>query len=307
MRKLLLILFLYCGTAGYAQISIFQDADGESGFLFNQGGSEIIVSSGETSITYGFNKFVAKGGEPSENHGYGFNIEVAGANGVATVVEDGIFNPKGSLGGFYLKPLGKKSPSLMFMPYMNVSASTATVLNPENLDAGTETKDIFNYEVGISLSRNSSLPNNQPVIWGLTVNFGERANLSGIGPLTFKQNNTISGTSFFSEKEITGYDVSEFDQIDNLSTFNINFDYAIFLSNDPNTSNFLMALHLRHRQLGDNSVGKFGLGFYGSKGGAPQDIIGGVNIMYNDLYDTLDDFLNNYRNISINLVVGFKI
>jgi hypothetical protein len=70
--------------------------------------------------------------------------------------------------------------------------------------------------------------------------------------------------------------------------------------------NVLLAAHVRSFIIeGTNMVTNTGIGVYLAKDGAPSNVIGGINFILQDTFETIDT--SPFKNrISVNVVAGIK-
>jgi hypothetical protein len=297
------ILFLFNCRIN-AQTSAVQDATGEAAYKVF--GSAITINTSDENIS--FSHDILKRSNSKRFKRFGIMAKITPNEGIANLRNDDGFLIDGELGvyrgwkttsshraltGWSREIYASINGSVDRNKFYNINNSPDDLIYSKGY-AG------FKIELG-------SFGYYGDVLWGLSINAGNKTNVEDIDQKTISQ---LVMASNLDSLRITNneaaYDINEFKQ--NLTFVNINADGFYPLSTDSTLGNLYLGLHLRAKAMQDF---KFKLnpaiGLYISKVGAPQSIVIGLNLQMMDMFnaDKSDD--SSINRMVINLTAGFKL
>jgi len=249
---------------------------------------------------------------PDSGSSWGFNVNAKANNGISNVVKSGKLDPAGTVGLYWTGFL--PSSAINRIHYINlygsIESGNVTLLDTGDITSGSFQQNYVGFRFEIAYNRYGEL-SNSTTVFGVSTTLGQQNNSGSLSSIDFQNTTTLSTTgnqTLTRQNTISGINKDQF--LDNQSFFKLNADWGIYPRFLENL--VLLAAHWRSKSIlnSDNEqesklITNLGLGAYIVKDGAPSNIIGGVNLLVDDVFTVANNDSVNKR-ISINLVAGFK-
>jgi hypothetical protein len=317
MKKLLLLVLSLSSVALMAQSSLFQNSAGESAFKTT--GGNIILNTAEAAIKLNYAPMQSYGNYKTYG---GVSIDVKGNDGIAPIISDGVFDPKGSLGSFFTFYANSKKTVIVngisepiskykinyFTLSPRITRAKISLIDTADLFVQPVYKSVTGFVFEAAFSKigfigDINTKKHSSTVFGISVSAGVTDNSTDLGlskfDLVTTQYNSDSSAALINKMEISGHNKDAFDK--SISYGTLNADWGIYPYYFDRR--LVTAIHLRSRFTEAQSSTNIGIGLYLTKKGAPANIVGGVNFMITDVFGQIAD--TNLKNrTALNLVLG---
>ena len=317
MKKIILFLALVGISAGsFAQLSFFQDGNGEAAFQSSTG-STFLYSSSNDEIGFNLTSKLKQGctfsdwlgcrkcdstDVDNESHN-GLFFSVQPNKSIASIFSDDELTLRGKLGGYKSFYINRGTGKYKVLTLgLDINYGNVNLIDTTSYFKEVEAADVFGARLGVNFQWMGHIRKQKQKItsvFALGLSAKLQDNTNGLDELEYviMKNIDTSGTQTLAEsEELKGYNKHLYSA--NQNSFNLSIDWLVIPGWLENR--LLFALHLRSDYIDEEADGTIGVGAYINDDGKPQKILGGINVMYNDI-------ISKGGGPVINFVVGIPI
>lgn len=307
---ILLSLFLFRTYNCSCQTSVVQDAKGETSL--NLGSEGIVaVNAKEESLSFSFGANVgtlANANSRTDTY-LGIKAKAKAKNSISSLIKSENFQYDGSLGFFAFQtkthltgPVNRTDHFFISADYLLSRIKLFDQSRPFADQIIDEAPGGFKLSLGYS--QENQITGLFPYVFGISVNAGQKNNTDELKALSIGNiitySDPLSGqTRSVQQDVISAYDFGKYKN--SISFFNFNADIGPQLG-----TRFLFLLHprysvMQYRKPQFNPA----VGFYLTGGGAPLEIVAGIQVQIQDYANTAKSDRSRGERTVLNLVAGF--
>ena len=242
---------------------------------------------------------------PEPKYLWGLNLNAKANNGVTSVLDGDKITFAGSAGAY----LSIYIPASEVLDYIDLSAALLSgkvdLLDTANILAGSHKESYLGFRAEAAYNRYGSLKGST-TIFGISTSFKMSDNADELGRKEYNRTTTIisSPTEFVTQQnKVSGFIQEQYDE--NQQKLTLNVDLGIY-PHKTFRDRVLLAAHIRaYSKEMESPVASAGVGAYLTKDGAPSKILGGINFILQDLFETVNTAPFQDR-IAINIVAGVR-
>ncbi|WP_420318938.1 hypothetical protein [Ekhidna sp.] len=333
-RFKLFILVFFILFFGFSQTSAVESSDGETSLLLsNIGTVSLNFEASKVGFSYGryrssTNQYIFNADELI----YGFDGGLTASDGVASLISEAELNPVGEYGGLVaLRGLSTRTANRAVASATSVSMSKTFYLSLKRESSSVQLYELLNgqdtlntitdngFNVTIGYNKLGGWYRKNPdqyntSIFGISAKFGHTTNIKDLtnSSITSVVYNEDSTKLIQSGSENVRTPLSKYD--DQVFFFNINTDFLYYPDALDNRIAFLWYNRLKYFDKEDelydddeDHLWEFntGLGVAFAKNQSPTEVVGALQVHFEDLFDITDSKLNFLERMSVNIVVGF--
>lgn len=295
MKKIILFSLFFIGfVQAKAQTSLFQTGDGETTLKINAG-TNIILNSGEESITFGYSKLTN-----FSPINIGFTGKLKTEEGISRIIKNGRAQPDGGVSLYLAYEFPEKKIIWIYTEFDYQFSRYQLVDTTLSFDNQIINDSSSGYQIKLGINLDYSPLS---LIAGINGGWQNRNNADVLSASTINDVILIeegSKTREIETKKGSAYDVEEF--IENQRRFSLNADLGY------NINRIMLMGHYRSRDIEDLGYEiNPAFGIYLTEKGGPLASILGIQVQWEDFFDKRKKENNRSDRLNINVVAKIKI